>query len=164
VTRPTGDRVRETLFSMLASRLGSFDGLSVVDLFAGSGAQGLEALSRGASFCLFVERDQAALAAIRRNIEMLDCRTRTQVHAGSANELGPAKQPHDLLLVDPPYRTGAGEVALDRLARLGWIGPESWATLETHADEEPKLRRFCVEAERKVGSARLHILKALPVG
>ncbi|MFN3510301.1 MAG: RsmD family RNA methyltransferase, partial [Tsuneonella troitsensis] len=64
-TRPTADRTRETLFSMLTSRLGSFDGLNVVDLFAGSGALGFEALSRGAASCLFVEHDRAALDAIR---------------------------------------------------------------------------------------------------
>ncbi|HCI62471.1 MAG TPA: 16S rRNA (guanine(966)-N(2))-methyltransferase RsmD, partial [Erythrobacter sp.] len=65
LTRPTADRTRETLFNMLASRVGSFDGLSVVDLFAGSGALGLEALSRGAASCLFVEQDARAVEAIR---------------------------------------------------------------------------------------------------
>src|SRR3954463_12948610 len=70
-TRPTADRAREALFSMLASRLGSFEGLRVADLFAGSGALGLEALSRGAAHCTFVETDRAALDAIRRNIAAL---------------------------------------------------------------------------------------------
>ena len=73
-TRPTGDRTRETLFNMLASRLGDFDGLTVADLFAGSGALGLEALSRGAASCLFVEQEAAAAETIRRNITALDAR------------------------------------------------------------------------------------------
>ena len=70
-TRPTADRTRETLFSMLLSRLGSFEGLSVADLFAGSGALGLEALSRGAASCLFVEQDPGAIRAIRANLAAL---------------------------------------------------------------------------------------------
>ena len=74
LTRPTADRTRETMFNMLASRVGSFEGLSVADLFAGSGALGLEALSRGAASCLFVEQDAQATKAIRTNIEALGAR------------------------------------------------------------------------------------------
>ena len=158
-TRPTADRTRETLFSMLTSRLGTYEDLSVVDLFAGSGALGLEALSRGAGFCLFVEQDQAALAAIKSNIETLGCRSRSSVSAGSVMSLGPAKQPHDLILLDPPYETGAGSVALDRLLRLGWIGPASWMAVETSAKEEVRVRGLAVEAERQVGKAKLTLLR-----
>ena len=89
-TRPTADRTRETLFNMLASRIGDFEGLAVADLFAGSGALGLEALSRGAASCLFVEHDKAALDAIRANVTALDARTRATVSAGSVMTLGPA--------------------------------------------------------------------------
>ena len=73
-TRPTADRMRETLFNILTSRLGSFEGLSVADLFAGSGALGLEALSRGADSCLFVEEDKRAIEAIRKNLASLGSR------------------------------------------------------------------------------------------
>ncbi|QWC55857.1 16S rRNA (guanine(966)-N(2))-methyltransferase RsmD [Erythrobacter sp. 3-20A1M] len=158
-TRPTADRTRETLFSMLASRLGGFDGLSVVDLFAGSGALGLEALSRGAAFCLFVEEDKNAVRAIRDNITALDAKTRSAVQTGSVLSLGPAKQAHDLILLDPPYHTGAGGVALDRLARLGWVAPATWVALETACDEEPSLRSYSIAAERKVGRAKLWLLR-----
>ena len=158
-TRPTADRTRETLFSMLASRVGSFEGLAVADLFAGSGALGLEALSRGAASCLFVEEDRSALDAIRSNIAALDCRTRAQVQAGSVHALGPAKVPHDLILLDPPYDTGAGAVAIDRLARLGWIGPATWIALETRAGETPEFRAVSPDAERKVGKAMLYIVR-----
>ena len=120
-TRPTADRTRETLFSMLASRLGTFEGLAVADLFAGSGALGLEALSRGAAHCLFVENDEQALKALRANIAAFGARERGDVQSGSVLHLGLALAPLDLILMDPPYDTGAGMVALDKLNRLGWI-------------------------------------------
>ena len=154
-TRPTADRTRETLFSMLTSRIGSFEGLRVADLFAGSGALGLEALSRGATQCLFVEQGRSALDAIRDNIAKLDARSRCTVTAGSVMSLGPAKEPHDLILLDPPYETSAGEVALDRLLRLGWIGPATWIALETGAKEQVAVKGLEIQAERKVGKAKL---------
>ncbi|MBN8502560.1 MAG: 16S rRNA (guanine(966)-N(2))-methyltransferase RsmD, partial [Sphingomonadales bacterium] len=125
-TRPTSDRTRETLFSMLISRLGNFEGLAVADLFAGSGALGLEALSRGAASCLFVDQDAAAIRALRANIAALRAADICDVRAGSVLALGPAKTPLDLILLDPPYGSGAGAVALDKLQRLGWIGEGTW--------------------------------------
>lgn len=157
-TRPTADRTRETLFSMLTSRLGTFEGLSVLDLFAGSGALGLEALSRGAAHCLFVEQEADAVKAIRSNIEALDARSRAQVQQGSVMRLGPAKVPHDLILLDPPYETGAGQVALDRMARLGWIGPATWVALETRKNEDIAVKGLQTEAERVVGKAKITLL------
>lgn len=158
-TRPTADRTRETLFSMLTSRIGSFEGLAVADLFAGSGALGLEALSRGAASCLFVEQDRAALDAIRANVAAFDARTRAHVSAGSVMTLGPAKAAHDLILLDPPYGTGAAGVALDRLLRLGWIGPGTWIAAETGAKETLEVRTLEIEVDRKVGKARLWLLR-----
>lgn len=158
-TRPTADRTRETLFSMLVSRLGDFEGLRVGDLFAGSGALGLEALSRGAAHALFVEQDARALDAIKANIRSLDAGLQTTVRAGSVMALGIAKEPLDVLFLDPPYGTGAGAVALDKLARLGWIGPASWIALETHADEDAGVRDMVIDAERKVGKARITLLR-----
>ncbi|MDG5747298.1 16S rRNA (guanine(966)-N(2))-methyltransferase RsmD [Qipengyuania sp. XHP0207] len=161
-TRPTADRTRETLFNMLASRLGSFEGLHVADLFAGSGALGLEALSRGAAACLFVEQDAAAIKAIRTNVEALGAKSRATVQAGSVMSLAPAKTAHDLILLDPPYDTGAGEVALDRMLRLGWIGPATWIALETGAKEEPAVRLLECVVDRRVGKARLSLLRLAP--
>ena len=158
-TRPTADRTRETLFSMLLSRLGSFEGLRVADLFAGSGALGLEALSRGAAHCTFVEQDAAAIRALRANIAALRAPLQCDVRAGSVLALGPAKEPLDLILLDPPYQTGAGSVALDKLVRLGWIGEATWVSLETEAGEEPKVRALEAVADRKVGKARLTLLR-----
>lgn len=158
-TRPTADRTRETLFNMLASRLGSLEGLTVVDLFAGSGALGLEALSRGAAHCLFVEQDAGALAALRKNVAVFDAQTRVTVKAGSVLELEPAKSPSDLILLDPPYETGAGQVALHRLLRLGWLGAASTAVLETSHDEEVEVRGLIIATERRVGRAKLTFLR-----
>lgn len=158
-TRPTADRTRETLFSMLASRLGTFEEIVVADLFAGSGALGLEALSRGASRCLFVEQEDAALKALRANVAALDARGRSEVRAGSVMALGPADAAKDLLLLDPPYGTGAGAVALDRLLRLGWIGEATWIAVETGADESVAVKGLSVEAERRVGKAKLTLLR-----
>ncbi len=157
-TRPTGDRTRETLFSMLTSRLGGFEDLQVADLFAGSGALGLEALSRGAAHCLFVEQDRDAIDAMRRNIAALGASERSRVDAGSVLQLRSINEPYDLILLDPPYHTGAGCVALDRLLRLGWIGEATWVALETANDEAVEVSGLAIEAERKVGKAKLTLL------
>ena len=158
-TRPTADRVRETLFSMLASRLGSFEGLHVADLFAGSGALGIEALSRGAAYCLFAEQDREALDALRRNLDALGAGRRAEVRAGSVLALGPAPRALDLLLFDAPYGTGAGSVALDKLNRLGWIGADSWISVETAHNETIDVAGFEIDATRKVGKAKLTLLR-----
>lgn len=161
-TRPTADRTRETLFSMLTSRLGSFEELRVADLFAGSGALGLEALSRRASHCLFVEQDHAAVDAIRNNIAAFDARSRSTVETGSVMHLRAAREHYDLILLDPPYHTGAGAVALDRLLRLGWIGPATWMAVETAKDEEVVVQGLEIDAERRIGKGKLTLLRLKP--
>jgi 16S rRNA (guanine966-N2)-methyltransferase len=158
-TRPTADRTRETLFAMLTSRIGSFEGLAIADLFAGSGALGLEALSRGAATCLFVEHEPAAIRALRANIAALRAQPQCEVRASSVMQIGPAKAPLDLILLDPPYHSGAGSVALDKLHRLGWIGAGTWIALETAHDERVAVKALEVETERKVGKAGLHLLR-----
>ena len=161
-TRPTADRTREALFSMLASRLGSFEGLAVADLFAGSGALGIEALSRGAATCLFVEQDRPALDALRANLAKLGAGPpdrRADVRATSVMALGPAPAPLDLIMMDPPYGTGAGIVALDKLARLGWTSPATWISIETGAKEPVELPGLAVDATRTHSKARLTLLR-----
>lgn len=145
---------------MLVSRLGSFEGLTVADLFAGSGALGLEALSRGAASCIFVEQDAAAIRALRQNIAALHTQSQCDVRAASVLSLAPAKQPLDLILLDPPYGSGAGAVSLERLERLGWIGPATWISLETEANEDAAARSLEAVAERRVGKARITLLRA----
>ena len=159
-TRPTADRVREALFSMLASRIGSFDGLAVADLFAGSGALGFEALSRGAATCLFVEQDRAALDALRANAAKLG--RRIDVRAQSVLALGPTTAALDLILMDPPYGTSAGSVALERMARLGWVNDATWISIETARDEAVAVKGFAVDVSRVHGKARLTLLRREP--
>ena len=158
-TRPTADRTRETLFSMLTSRLGSFEDLQVADLFAGSGALGLEALSRGADHCLFVEQDRAACDTIRANVGTLGAQRRCALETASVMHLRPAKKPYDLMLLDPPYHTGAGAVALDRLLRLEWIGPATWVAVETGAKEDVAVEGLDIDTERRIGKGKLTLLR-----
>lgn len=158
-TRPTADRTRETLFSMLASRLITFEGLRVADLFAGSGALGIEALSRGAAHCLFVENNEHAQKALRTNIAALDTKVRADIRNGSVMSLGRANAAPDLILLDPPYDSGAGLVALDKLNRLGWITPATWIALETGLKEDIAVKGLDIVADRRVGKAKLTLLR-----
>jgi len=158
-TRPTADRTREALFSMLVSRFGSFEGLSIADLFAGSGALGLEALSRGAEKCVFVEQDRAAIDALKANIAKLGAKG-AEVRQGSVLSLPRAVAPMDLVMMDPPYNTGAGAVALDKLGRMGWIGPATLVSIETSKAETIEVAGYVIEAQRDYGKARITLLRA----
>jgi len=157
-TRPTGDRVRETLFSMLASRVGPFDDLRVADIYAGSGAFGLEALSRGAAFACFVEHDPAAIAAIRANIDALGSGARTHILARSAEKL-PPQQPFDLILADPPYAPGSGSEALLQIRKAGWAASGAWIAIETERGDRIDPQGVKIDAERDVGRARITLLR-----
>jgi 16S rRNA (guanine966-N2)-methyltransferase len=154
-TRPTADRVREALFSMLASRLGSFEGLRVADLFAGSGALGLEALSRGAAHCVFVENDRRAVETIRANIAALGASG--EVLARSA-EHAALPAPADLAFLDPPYGSGLAPAVLAKLD----VAPGGWASVETGRGEAVAAPGYEVEAERSYGKARITLLRRLP--
>ena len=157
-TRPTADRVRETLFSMLVSRLGSFEGLRVADLFAGSGAFGFEALSRGAAFACFVDNDAAAAAAIKANAAELGATNRVQILGGSALAL-PGSEPFDLIFADPPYAPGSGTAAVQAVATAGWLAPGGWMAVESARDDKVEPGDWALEAERCVGRARLSLVR-----
>ena len=156
-TRPTADRVREALFSMLTSRLGSFEGLRVFDGYAGTGALGIEALSRGAAHGTFVERDGEAIKALRRNIEGM--KLNATIIAAPMESLGLAPAPCDLIMLDPPYASGLAEPALARLAANGWIAPHALISVETGRKEVLETAHE-VLAVRDHGKARLHLLRA----
>ena len=159
-TRPTADRTRETLFSMLASRLGSFDGLRVADLYAGSGALGLEALSRGAAHATFVETDRAALKAIDQNVTALAAAARVSMRAMSATALPPTEG-YDLVFADPPYTPGSGTAVAETVAKAGWLAPGGWMAIETHKGEAvAPPNGWDIVAERDVGRARLTLLRS----
>jgi 16S rRNA (guanine966-N2)-methyltransferase len=142
-TRPTTDRVREALFSALVARLGSDLGAgSVLDAFAGSGALGLEALSRGAAAVTFVERDRSALLALRHNVEALDAAKRTRIVVGNAFSLAKRPfpgSPFSLILLDPPYTLDPAEVAalLSGLVETGGIRQGATVSWEHASGVEP---------------------------
>lgn len=137
---------------MLASRLGSFEGLRVADLFAGSGALGLEALSRGAAHCVFVDSDRAAVEAIRANIRTLGAAG--EVLAGGT-EHARIPGPLDLAFLDPPYRSGLAAPALERLP----LAPGGLASIETERDEPVAGAGYEEEAVRLYGKARITLLR-----
>ena len=153
-TRPTSDKVREAIFDMLASLLdGSFDGLEVADVFAGSGALGIEALSRGAARCTFVERDRAALSALRANLDSLQVpRERFRVIAGAAAAALTADareaRRYTLLLADPPYAAWP-----EAQADLGKViehvlAPGALAVVETARSERVRLPLRALRVKR----------------
>jgi 16S rRNA (guanine966-N2)-methyltransferase len=158
-TRPTSDRAREGLFSMLQSRLGSFDGLRVADLFAGTGALGLEALSRGAAHCLFIDNDPQAIAAIRRNVEALGAAKRVEIRAQQAEHAAPPRQPCDLVLLDPPYGSALGEAGLHHICNPAWVARSGLVSIETAGGELAVPDGFEVETERRFGKAQLKLLR-----
>jgi 16S rRNA (guanine966-N2)-methyltransferase len=133
-TRPTSDRVRESVFNILTHGVPDFtlEGAKVLDLFAGTGALGIEALSRGATFCLFIEEEAEARAIIRRNIEAFGLTGASKIFRRDATDLGPAGNRGDAALVflDPPYGQGLAERALASLSAGGWLAPGAIAVIE----------------------------------
>lgn len=134
-TRPTSERVREAIFSAVTARM-DLDGVRVLDLYAGSGALGIEALSRGAGHALFVERDRRAAQVLRRNLAELDLdggEVRTADAAAVAGE--PAAAGYDLVLADPPYATAEAELVgvIAALDRNGWLAADSLLVVERGA-------------------------------
>lgn len=157
-TRPTAARAREALFSMLAARIGSFEGLRVLDLFAGSGALGLEALSRGAAHVRFVEQFAGPIAAIERNVAALGAGAQCSVVRARVETLGAAPAQHDLVFADPPYHMGLAAAALGVLHAGGWLAAGAWIAVETAHDDE--LPGWTPEVARDHGKARLRLLRA----
>jgi len=160
-TRPTSDRVREALFNILAHAdfaAGAPQGMRVLDLFAGSGALGLEALSRGAEGVTFVERDAATVRAIEANVAALDEADRTAILRRDATRLGAAPEmaPFQLVLMDPPYRSGLAGPALEELRARGWLASGALVVIELAA-KEPFALPDGVDRrdERRYGAARV---------
>ena len=165
-TRPTSDRARQAVFNILEHAAWSpgVRDLRVIDLFAGSGALGFEALSRGAAFCLFVETDELARGAIRQNVDAMGLFGRTRVHRRDATDLGvrpgadgPA---FDLAFLDPPYGKGLGETALAKLAAGGWLADGAVVMFERGSNEPdfdaPGFEKLDA---RDYGAARVHFLR-----
>jgi 16S rRNA (guanine966-N2)-methyltransferase len=160
-TRPTSDRAREALFSTLSSLLPTLEGARVLDLYAGSGAVGLEALSRGAAHCLLVDSGPAALRALRANVAALGLAGAEVVGQPVERVVGqPARAPaYDLVFLDPPYAVSAAAVGdvLTRLGQGGWLAPAAVVAVE-RATREGTFgwpAGFVAERSRRYGEATL---------
>jgi len=161
--RPTADRTRESVFNILASRLGaSFDGLRVLDLFAGTGALGLEALSRGAAHVTFVDTGADARGLIRDHIEAFGAGGVAKLLRRDATALGEAGTmgPVDLVFLDPPYGKGLAEQALVSLRNGGWLKPETLLVLEEGSEVPVMLPDgFVLDDRREYGAAAVHFIR-----
>lgn len=151
-TRPTSDRLRETVFNILAHGIGlDLDGVRVLDLFAGTGALGFEAVSRGARHCTFIEDAAEARGVIRKNMEALGLNGVAKILRRDATRLGAAGtiEPFDLIFADPPYGKGLGERALASAASGGWMKPGAICVLEERADTPLDLPEGFEELDRR---------------
>ena len=164
-TRPTADRTRQALYNVLehAPWTIALQGKRIIDAFAGSGALGLEAISRGATSCLFFDHGAAARDAIGANIEALKLADRTRIDRRDPTTLSARSNgdgaPFDLVFLDPPYGQGLGEAALMRLASGGWLAETALAVLERGvADPAPTPAGFQLLDERTWGAARVSFL------
>jgi 16S rRNA (guanine966-N2)-methyltransferase len=163
--RPTSDRAREALFNILShGRLAAggipFAGVAVLDAFAGTGALGLEALSRGAAEAVFIERDPEAVAVLRRNVAALGESAHAEIVPGDATRPIRAGLRCAVAFLDPPYRSGLAAPALEALDRAGWLVPNALAIIELGAREQLVLPDgFALLDERVYGAARLVFLR-----
>lgn len=159
--RPTTDRVRESLFNMLAHGLDlDWKGARVADIFAGTGALGIEALSRGAAHATFVDNHGASLALVKRNLGSLGIAREAKVLKADAAALPPATAPFDLLFLDPPYGRDLVAPALQSLATGGWLRPGSLVVIESGARDLPALpASLTLEKERALGDTHLLIAR-----
>ncbi|ADM09614.1 hypothetical protein PB2503_07794 [Parvularcula bermudensis HTCC2503] len=163
-TRPTTDRTRESLFNILTHRADlSLEGARILDLFAGSGALGFEAISRGGAFCLFVDIAAGARGAIRENQMALGLAGRTRLHRRSATALGPKPSgmgpPFDLAFLDPPYGEGFVAPALDALRSGQWMATGALVVAEmAQTDETPQVTGYALDDERRFGDTKIVFL------
>src|SRR6516164_1139419 len=150
--RPTADRLRESLFNILVHAYANpVEGARVLDLFAGTGALGIEAISRGAGFALFVDNGAEARALLRNNVEALGLGGVTKVFRRDATELGPAHpvEPFSLVFLDPPYGKGLAEKALASLRDGGWLNKEALLVVEEAKAAALTTPEGFVELERR---------------
>lgn len=162
--RPTSDRVREAMFNLLINGAHAIpmDGIRVLDLFAGTGALGLEALSRGASFACFVDDGAAARALMRENIDKLRAMGRTKVFRRDATTLGANHGAgFDLVFLDPPYAQGLGAKALASAVLGGWLKPGARVVWEESLPQ-PAPEGFALVDQRRYGETHVTMLERTP--
>jgi 16S rRNA (guanine966-N2)-methyltransferase len=157
--RPTTDRVRESLFNVLTHKI-DFDGARVLDLFAGTGALGLEALSRGAESVTFVDDGRVAQGLITKNIDLCRARDRARLIRRSALKLGENPDaPYSLIFLDPPYGKALGEAAIDVARAGGWVAEDALIVWEENTPMQPP-EGYELEDSRKYGDTHITLLWA----
>jgi 16S rRNA (guanine966-N2)-methyltransferase len=157
--RPTSDRIREAVFNIVGHRLGGFEGLRVLDGFAGAGGLGLEALSRGAAAAMFVDRDRDALALCRRNAAALGLDARSGFLLADLTRAPRAPSPFDLVLLDPPYGEGLAAKAMRALDQSGWLAEDALLVIESdrgRAEAFPDM--FAIVDTRYYGRTRIDLV------
>ncbi len=162
--RPSSDRLREAVFNLLAhGDYPDLNGARVLDLFAGTGAMGLEALSRGAARVQFVDEGAESRALLRQNIETFEVIGETKIYRRDATRLGDNKaEPFTLLFLDPPYHKGLGDKAIVSALDGGWLSGGAVVVHETHADETPETeKRLSPVDERRYGMCKVTISQVL---
>lgn len=163
-TRPTSDRLRETIFNILAHGLDfDLDSKRVLDLFAGTGALGFEAISRGARHCTFIEDGTEARGVIRRNMETLGLNGASKIFRRDATKMGAVGtiEPFDLLFADPPYDKGLGEKAFASVLEGGWLKPGALCVLEERASADVVLPAGFEHLDRRtVGDSQVVFARA----
>ncbi len=162
-TRPTTDRTRESLFNILTHKV-QFENSRVLDLFAGTGALGLEAISRGSEFCVFIEEASNARGAIRENVEEFQLSGKTKIFRRDATRLGKigTLKPFDLVFADPPYRKSYGEKAARSLREGGWLQEDAIFILEEATDMFPEeLRGYDLDDKRTYGETTIGLFSVV---
>lgn len=163
--RPTSDKVRQAIFNVLAHNdfgVGfTIEGARVADLFAGTGAMGIEALSRGASFCAFIDDSPESRALIRENVEALGLTGVTKIWRRDATQLGKANDHYNLVFLDPPYHKGLIAPALTSLLEGTWPAPDAIIVAELAVDDDsPCTDDFTLLDDRTYGDTRVLFLRA----
>ena len=161
--RPTTDRIKESLFNILSG--GKFDlkieTARILDIFAGSGALGVEAISRGANSCTFIEKNKACIRLLDTNLKICNIKNQTNIKTFDATEFPlNLEQPYDLVFVDPPYRKSLGEAAVRSALASNWISDNALIVLE-EGEQKSSLKGFKLEDTRRYGDTILHFFRRL---
>lgn len=164
-TRPTSDRLRESLFNSLLHNprfgLMGLQGLKVLDVFAGTGALGLEALSRGAHHVTFIERDASALKVLKSNIKSCACEDKTTVMSVDVKDIRPSSHAYDLIFMDPPYNQDLVPLVMEKLITYGYTKSDTLWCIEVAKSETPAFPEgFKIISERKMGAGKVYILSS----
>ena len=158
--RPTSDKIRGAVFNMLQSR-GALDNVRVLDAFCGTGALGLEALSRGASHCTFIDKARSSLDLTKENADMLNVMDDCAFTLKDASKMGNIADSYDLIFLDPPYNKGLINITLEALIAGDWLAPKGWLICETEKNfNYTPIKDLTLDSEKTYGDTKIIILQS----